>query len=148
MTINRNNYYNWQTASKVDAVKFRKASPNMEALKDYLIKRYGGVSVGIYSNRNQRGGDRKSSHAYGAALDWRYPSRAVALKVMKLLVNYSQEFGVQMIVDYVGSTVWTPKNGWRSAKPDSYGMGSDWAKWLHIETTKSDWGNKKPIADR
>jgi len=27
-------------------------------------------------------------------------------------------------------------------------MGQAWAQWLHIETTKTDWGNAKPIDQR
>ena len=149
MAVNKTEEYNWQKATKIDRARFGgKASPNVEAYKDYLLKRYGGTSVGIVNKREVRGGGSLSTHYYGAALDWRYPSRAVGVKAMKDLVANSAQYGVQMIVDYVGGTIWTAKRGWHKAKPDSHGMGQSWAAWIHIETTKSMWGNNKALTTR
>lgn len=149
MAVNKTEEYNWQKATKIDRARFGgKASPNVEAYKDYLLKRYGGTSVGIVNKREVRGGGALSTHYYGAALDWRYPSRAVGVKAMKDLVANSAQYGVQMIVDYVGGTIWTAKRGWHKAKPDSHGMGQAWAAWIHIETTKSMWGNNKALSTR
>ena len=149
MTVNKTEQYNWQKGTKVDRVRFGgKASPNVEAYKDYLLKRYGGTSVGIVNKRKVRGGGSLSTHYYGAALDWRYPSRAVGVKAMKDLVANSAQYGVQMIVDYVGGTVWTPKNGWRKSTSTSHGMNQSWASWIHIETTKSMWKNNKALSTR
>lgn len=141
MAVNKTDRFNWQGAGMREAVRFRKASPNLVAGRDYLIKRFGGTSVGIYNNRDIRGGGAPSSHKFGAALDWRYTDRRKALEAMKLLVSKSKEFGVQMIVDYVGGTVWTPAGGWKKKDPDKHGMGQTWAKWLHIETTKTMWAD-------
>lgn len=147
--INKSNFYNWQKATKLDKVRFGgKASPNIVAIKDHLIKRYGGTSVGIVNKREVRGGGSLSTHYFGAALDWRYGTRASAMNAMKEMVAHSQEWGIQMIVDYVAGTVWTPKNGWRKREPNKHGMGQAWAKWLHIETTKTDWGVKTPLVNR
>lgn len=149
MTVNKTEQYNWQKATKIDRARFGgKASPNVEAYKDYLLKRYGGTSVGIVNKREVRGGGALSTHYYGAALDWRYPSRAVGVKAMKDLVANSAQYGVQMIVDYVGGTIWTPKRGWKKAEPNSHGMGQSWAAWIHVETTKSMWGNNKALSTR
>jgi len=149
MAVNKTEEYNWQKATKIDRARFGgKASPNVEAYKDYLLKRYGGTSVGIVNKREVRGGGALSTHYYGAALDWRYPSRAVGVKAMKDLVANSAQYGVQMIVDYVGGTIWTAKRGWHKAKPNSHGMGQAWAAWIHIETTKSMWGNNKALSTR
>lgn len=149
MAVNKTEEYNWQKATKIDRARFGgKASPNVEAYKDYLLKRYGGTSVGIVNKREVRGGGALSTHYYGAALDWRYPSRAVGVKAMKDLVANSAQYGVQMIVDYVGGTIWTAKRGWHKAEPNSHGMGQSWAAWIHIETTKSMWGNNKALSTR
>lgn len=149
MTVNKKDYYNWQKATKLDKVRLGgHASPNIVALKDHLLKRYGGSSVGIVNKREVRGGGSPSSHYFGAAIDWRYPTRAIALTSMKWLVANSQELGIQMIVDYVGCCTWTSKRGWHKSTPNGHGMGQAWAKWLHIETTKSQWANKTPITDR
>lgn len=141
MAVNKTDRYNWQAAGIKDAVRFRKPSPNLVAAKDWLIKRFGGTSVGIYNNREVRGGGAPSSHKFGAALDWRYTDRRRAMEAMKMLVAHSEEFGVQMIVDYVGSTIWTPTKGWKKHEPNKHGMGQAWAKWLHVETTKTKWAD-------
>ena len=72
MAENKTRFYNWQKAVATDFVKFRKESPNLLAIKDYLCKRWGGSSVGILNKRPIRGGASPSSHTFGAALDWRY----------------------------------------------------------------------------
>ncbi|CAB4171618.1 hypothetical protein UFOVP923_12 [uncultured Caudovirales phage] len=149
MTVNKTNYYNWQKGTKLDKARFGgKASPNVTAWKDYLLKRYAGTSVGIVNKREVRGGGALSTHYFGAAIDWRYPTRVAGKLAMKELVNNSKEYGIQMIVDYVGCVIWTPSKGWHKATPDAHGMGQSWAAWLHIETTKTDWGNKKRVEDR
>ena len=135
MAVNKTDYYDWQKATTADKLRFRKASPNLVLIKDWLIKRYGGTNVGIYANRNERGRDTISTHAFGAALDWRYDTRVAAKAAIKELVDRSKELGVQMIVDYVGGVIWTPTRGWRKKDADKWGMGQPWAKWLHIETT-------------
>lgn len=153
MTINTTDFYDWQKAGKLQAFKYRKNSPNLEAIKDEVLKRFGGTNKGLFCRRTIRGGTDPSSHAFGAAWDWGYPSRKVATDVMNWLVANSQEFGVQAIHDYVGCRIWRSKRvggkaGWKKQKPDSVGMGQAWAKWLHIETTKTLWANKTPIANR
>lgn len=141
MAVNKTEFYDWQANRAADRLRFRKASPNLVAIKDSLIKRLGGTSVGIYVKRNQRGGDKVSSHSFGAALDWRYDTRVAAKHAMRELVDNSKEWGIQMVVDYVGNAVWTPSKGWRKGSADGWGMGEAWAKWLHIETTKSAWAD-------
>jgi hypothetical protein len=149
MAVNKTDEYNWQKATKLDRARFGgRLSPNTVALKEFLLTRYGGVNVGILNKRKQRGGEALSTHYFGAAMDWRYPTRAVVLVAMKYLVANSKEFGIQMIVDYVGGTIWTPKRGWHKAAPNAHGMGQPWAKWIHVESTKTDWGNAIPLSSR
>lgn len=140
--------YNWQKPLKTDYVKYRKASPNLVNIKEYLVKHYGGSSVGIYNRRPIRGGTVPSSHTFGAALDWRYGNRREALKAMEFIIANHEKLGVQMIVDYVGLRVWKAGRGWKKQKPNSHGMGQAWAKWIHIETTKKAWAVKTPVEVR
>ena len=149
MTVNKTNYYNWQKPTAKDKVAFRKASPNLVQIKDYLIKRWSGSNVGIFNRREIRGGGSPSSHSFGAALDWRYGTRARALAACKFLVANSEELGVQMVIDYVGASIWTPSAGWKKMTPNpKTGVGASWAMWLHVETTRTDWKNNKPVVDR
>lgn len=142
-------YYNWQKPSKADYVKFRKESPNLVQLCEHLIKLYGGSKIGIYNRRPVRGGDAPSSHSFGAALDWRYTRRDLAASAIKDLVKNHEKYGVQVIVDYIGCRQWIAGSGWRDMTPSkATGVGQAWAKWLHVETTKSDWGNKKDVSSR
>lgn len=142
-------YYNWQKPSKADYVKFRKESPNLVQLCEHLIKVYGGSKAGIYNRRSVRGGDVPSSHTFGAALDWRYESRTRAAEAIKELVKNHEKYGVQVVVDYIGCRQWIAGSGWRDMKPSSKtGVGQTWAKWLHVETTRSAWGNKTDIFAR
>lgn len=157
MAENKTRFYNWQKAVAADYVKFRKESPNMVAIKDYLCKRWGGSSVGILNRRPIRGGSSPSSHTFGAALDWRYGDTAVhrqkiEKEVIPWLIDNSEELGIQAIHDYVGARVWMARRvggqrGWR-AQPKKGAMGASWAKWLHIETTKKSWRNRIRVDER
>ena len=107
MAENMDKFYNWQHGTAGDRVKFRKASPNLVAINDYLCKRWGGTNVGIYVVRNIKDGSMPSSHSFGAALDWRYGDSITARKkvieeVLPWLVDNSSELGIQAIHDYVG----------------------------------------------
>lgn len=157
MAVNTTDFYSWQRATDADRHKFNKPSPNLVTLKDYLKKRWGGANLGIYEERKIRGTmkDIPSSHSFGAALDWRYDSRKEGQEVIRWLVANSKELGVQAIHDYHGCTIWRStrtapdKGGWKPAEKSRVtGMGQEWAQWLHIETTKTDWANNKPIEER
>jgi hypothetical protein len=155
MTVNTKNFFNWQTAGKHAQVRFRKASPNLMAIKDYVMKRWGGTNLGLYGVRPIRGGDSMSSHAFGAAWDWRYTTRREGQAAMRFLIANSKELGIQAVHDYFGGTIWrshrgAPDEGGWKPQPNNpkSGMGQSWAKWLHIETTKSDWANSTPVDKR
>jgi len=157
MAENKTRFYNWQKASAADYVKFRKASPNLVALKDYLCKRWGGSNVGILNKRPIRGGSSPSSHTFGAALDWRYGDTVgnrhkVETEVLPWLVEHSEELGIQAIHDYYGARIWRSvrdggRRGWK-AQPVKADMGASWAKWLHIETTKRGWKDGSRVDGR
>lgn len=158
---NKTNFYNWQYAKATDYAKFRKASPNLVAIADHLIKRWGGTNVGILNKRPIRGGSSPSSHTFGAALDWRYGDsdakrEIVVHQVLPWLVENSEHLGIQAIHDYVGCKVWrsvrpsVAERGWRPQRVGSEGgaMGSTWAVWLHIETTKTAWKDARRVDER
>ncbi len=148
MTVNKTDYYNWQKATPLDKQRFKSASPNLVALNDYLVKRFGGTNLGIYNRREVRSGGAPSSHSFGAALDYRYDSRNEATKhILPWLVKNSKELGIQVIQDYVGCAIWSPHKGWRIVGKDGE-FGQSWATWFHIETTKTDWKNGARIESR
>ena len=156
-------FASWQTrpGDEWKRAPFESCSPNLELLNAHLANEYGGQSLGCHANRDVRSGGSVSSHAYGAAFDWRYenpgPGRAVLLNViMPWLIANSSELGVQAIHDYAGSRIWRPPghssrsvngDGWK-AQPKSGNMGASWAQWIHTETHPDDFGNTTPIADR
>ena len=161
MAENKTRFYDWQKAVATDFVKFRKESPNLLAIKDYLCKRWGGSSVGILNKRPIRGGSSPSSHTFGAALDWRYGDTVghrhkVEAEVLPWLIENSEELGIQAIHDYYGCRVWrsvrvpASQRGWRTQPANSEGgaMGASWAKGLHIETTKESWRNRTRVDER
>ena len=140
--------YNWHSPKASDYVKYRTESPNLLVLRDWLVKRYQGSSLGILNKRPVRGGTAPSTHTFGAALDWRYPTRVSAKLVMRFLVAFSEELGVQAIHDYVGNTIWHAGRGWKKQEVDSEGMGQPWATWLHIEVAPSMWKDKRSISEK
>jgi hypothetical protein len=154
VTVNTTRFYNWQEATKADGLRFRKSSPNLMVIKDYVMKRWQGQNLGCYGVRPIRGGESMSSHSYGAAWDWRYPTRKVGVTVANWLVKNSEELGIQAIHDYAGGRIWRSvregeKGGWKVQKPNpSTGMGQSWASWLHVETTKASWKTSTRVEDR
>jgi hypothetical protein len=160
MAENTSDFYNWQHARTKDYVRFRKASPNLLAIADHLIKRWGGTNVGILNKRPIRGGSMPSSHTFGAALDWRYGDgdnrREIAVhQVLPWLVDNSAHLGIQAIHDYVGCKVWRSvrsvgARGWKAQPIGSEGgaMGAGWAVWLHIETTRTMWNDGSRVDER
>lgn len=161
MAENKTEFYNWQRGTAKDAVRFRKPSPNLVAINDYLCKRWGGSNVGIFVKRPIKGGSSPSSHSFGAALDWRYGDTVgarhkIESEVLPFLIENSVELGIQAIHDYYGCRVWrsvrvpASQRGWRTQTVGSQGgaMGQSWAKWLHIETTRSSWRNRIRVDER
>lgn len=157
MAENTTRFHNWQEPVAADYVRFRKESPNIVAIKDALIKRWGGTNIGIFVKRPIRHGTSPSSHSFGAALDWRYGDtvghrQRVVDEVLPWLIENSEELGVQAIHDYYGCSIWRSvregqKRGWKE-QPKKNEMGAPWARWLHIETTKKDWANSIRVDER
>lgn len=144
------------------------SSPNLRAIHDHLIDRYGGQNLGFRPNpRPVRGGSTPSTHTWGA-LDWRYedspepaivgrpgPGRHILLtEIIPFLIDHSAELGIQAIHDYVGSRIWRAWRpvdqggaGWRPQSPGSQ-MGQPWAKWIHVEVHPDDWFDGRTVTER
>lgn len=154
MTVNTTNFYSWQHPDRKDAKRFNSASPNLLVIKDNVMKRWGGRDLGIYGEREIRGGGFPSSHSFGAAWDWRYDNRKEGLVVIKFLISNSAELGVQAVHDYYGCRIWRSHrtdgsgDGWKKQSPDDHGMGAKWAGWIHVETTKDSWADARSFKDR
>ena len=151
MTVGKE-FVSWQNPGLGWSLKYKTDSPNLVALCSTLIKRFGGTNVGIFMKRPIKGGTAPSTHSFGAALDWKYPSRQTVLQtVLPWLIDNSQELGVQAIHDYLASRIWRPTHpgdGWQKQPKDQFGMGQKWGTWLHIETTPSQWSNSSPVENR
>lgn len=144
---------NWQ--AKKPGAPFTAASPNLLSLRKYLTEKYGGQNLGMYSNRPITGGTSPSSHAFGAAMDWRYhnpgPGRGTCMnEIVPFLINHSAELGIQAIHDYFGCQVWRAGRGWLAQRPGSHGgsMGATWATWLHIEVHPDNWSDARPVMEK
>jgi len=118
--------------------RFTVDSPNVQETMEYLLKRWGGMNLGArVNNRPMRHRTAISTHASGAALDWRYanpgPGRLVLVnEVLPFLIGHSKERGYQLIVDYMGDRAWNASRsgdalkGWKAG---NYSGG----EWIHVE---------------
>ena len=150
-------FVSWQTNPKKPDP--RKCSPICQSWWTYLRTHWGGQNLGCYVNRPVVGGTLPSSHASGAALDWRYQDPGVGRKkmlaeTMPWLINNSLELGIQAIHDYSGKRIWrppacagrpatpSPECGW---KPSSGGQMKAGNFWLHIEVLPSRWNDTRTV---
>lgn len=160
MTI-QTQFWNWQNAPMQPDP--RRCAPIGQSWMAYLLDIWGGQNLGCYAARPVVGGSSMSSHASGAAIDWRYESPGIGRQrmldeVMPFLINNSMELGIQAIHDYVGCTIWrppatsgrpaqqSPECGWRNQTPGSQ-MGQSWALWLHIECLNTRWSDTRSVND-
>lgn len=157
-------YFNYQTANINTDPHYNKGeAPAITSLRQYVLKQYGGVSLGSFGVRPVRGGTAPSTHAFGAAWDWRYVNAdgtglvgrtAMLNTVMPFLINHSAELGIQMIGDYIGCRIWKAdrsgdvNHGWKPQSPNAEGMGQAWAGWLHIEIHPSEWSDGRDVATK
>lgn len=152
-------FYNWQR-SKLDPreAPWNRCSPALVAIQKYLNTRWGGKNLGCHNDRNIKDGNVWSSHAFGAALDWRYsdpgPGRKAMLnEVIPFLIGFSKELGIQAIHDYVGCRIWRAnrsddaQGGWK-VQPKEGQMGQSWAVWLHIEVNKNQWADGRSVEEK
>lgn len=171
MTIQRT-FFDWARSGLDWSVDpWEDMSPNLLEIHRWLVGNYGGQPLGLDDfNREIRSGGTISDHAYGSALDWRHgPNwlpgtnpveipRARALEIIDHIINWSAEFGVDRIHDYVGDRIWTAGRTanvadahgawWKKQNGAGSGMGESWAQYFHIATTHADYFNDIPIVAR
>lgn len=151
-------FFNWPR-SGIDNERppYEACSPNLVTLRSYLQGRWGGEYLGCHGDRDNRDGTSLSTHAYGAALDWRYPTRQLAVaEILPFLIDNSAELGIMSIHDYVADRIWhagrtsstNPADWWKIQNGAGAGMGEAWATYLHIETHPDAFALSTPIADR
>ena len=169
MTI-ETSYYNWQ--AKPEDPAYNRCSPNLVALKACLALSWRLLNLGCYGERPIRAGTAPSSHSHGAAVDLKYDQPAAADSpaldlagvgarddILGFLIDYSAELHVQAIHDYWHSRIWhagrttsvaDAHGAWWKAQPinPANGMGQDWARYFHIETTLGGWGDGTDAAAR
>lgn len=163
------NFFNWATSGlPYSEPPFEDCSPNLVQLRKYLRERWGGYSLGCEGDRPIREGTAISSHAFGAAEDWRYtpvvsgskdvPRHVAIGEVLPFVINHSAELHIDAIHDYFGDRIWragrTPYTAdahtswWKQQNGNGSGMGETWATYFHFETNYDGWGDATAIVDR
>lgn len=151
--MNGEEFHNWQKDTGWDEPPYERASPALVSLLNYLLETFGGASLGIHGDRPIRSGQSPSSHAFGAALDWRWgahpnvPMRKSLTReqvnkyVLPFLILNSEELGVQAIHDQ--GRIWRPTRypAWRD-----YNTG--YGEWLHIEVSEEKWFDGRPVHEK
>lgn len=143
MTINRG-FFSYQTLKTAPLGKWSKTSPALLLIHDELVAR-GFQSMGRngFVVRRIRGGTAWSTHAFGAAIDIRWPDRATADNVAEWLIEWSAELGIQRIHDYGANRYWQAGRGWLLRAP-----GEGDPRSFHLEVTPDGWDDDRPLADR
>ncbi len=135
---------------------WQRCSPNLATLLAFLLNRFGGQSLGCYALRPIRGGSAWSSHAFGAAVDWRYANvgggrrevgeQAFRDVVLPFLILNADVLGIQQLHDYRAGRIWRTGRGWRESTAEH--MGEAWATYIHVETNAASWATTDPIERR
>lgn len=150
-------FHNWQSSPMQPNPS--RCSPFLVNLRDWLIHNWGGQNLGCWADRPVREGTSPSSHASGAALDWRYENPGIGRarmlnEIMPTLLNMSAELAVNAVHDYAGMRIWrppgtsgrptspSPECGWR---PNSGSNMNPSSLWLHIEVLNTRWSDTTPI---
>lgn len=157
-------FFDWG-ASGLNYTKpqFDRMSPALVSLYNYLEERWGGKHLGLDDyERPIRGGKKPSTHAYGAALDYRFdrhpdvqarewPGRATLdAEIIPFIINNSLELGVDAIIDDRRS--WRPPayrdrigqshdDGWRTVRTRYYG-------WIHIEVLPGAFEDGRTVEEK
>ena len=135
-------FQSWQNGRQ-PAVPYTSCSPSLRSLRTYMLGRWDLVDLGCYGRRPIRGGTAWSSHAFGAAVDLGYSSRApIDDDVLPWLIEHSAELGLQRIHDYAKKCYWQAGRGWIMRPPGNGGS------WLHIETHWSTWADGRAVGQK
>lgn len=138
MTVSTADYYDWNARNDNLVAPFNSCSPNLQSLLRYDQKTFGAVSLGCHVDRPVRGGTSMSEHAWGAALDERFPSRQITIDNMNWKISMSAELGINAIHDYTTHRIWYPSKGWHSANIQS-------GDWTHTSVLPGAWGDGRTV---
>jgi hypothetical protein len=156
MTYSFDRAFNYQN-TQPSAMGFPpQCSPSNVALQRFLML-YGGRPLGCYADRLVRGGTDISTHAYGAANDWRWGNvgagfvevgRQKGLELVEWLIADWRNIGLQQVHDYAGGRIWKCERGWQAQRRSGTGMGQAWARWFHFEFHPDAWYDNRSIPHR
>jgi len=147
MTRSSTPYFHWGT-SGINSLKspYESCSPNLIELYVFMNHNFGAQTLGCHNQRDIRGGGSLSTHAYGAALDVRFPNRGILLAVCAWLVNNSAELGVNAIHDYASQKMWTPGQDDDVINWPHGNIGSVGGDWIHVEVTPGAFLDGRSVA--
>lgn len=135
------------------------ARPGTRRLVDWILFfNPDAKNLGIYSNRNVRGGQTKSVHATGRAFDIGAPREALA-QIIESIYRVRDELHIEEIHDYIGA--WIPDQGFGAGyrcDRDTGGILSGWriytrntigrgGSWTHIELAP-DYADDPDLVDQ
>lgn len=103
----------------------------LQQLARYVLSRWGGTNLGIYSCRSVRGGTSPSMHGEGRAWDWRAPSRTTLNQAIAFVIAYADKLSIQSVTDYEMNRRWQVGHGWQLFT----GPGASGPTW-HVERNR------------
>lgn len=123
------------------------ARPGLLLLVTYIATATNGMlwNNGTFANRKMRGKDTMSVHATGRACDLSYrqlakgrygKGRPYAVHVMQWLIRHSEDFGLEMIIDYMpvpyGRGWRCDRGAWQKYEKPTV-SGAPNGDWIHVE---------------
>lgn len=129
-------------------------------LRTALERRWGeGQTLGCLNRVLIPDTNVRSSHWYGAAIDWRPLTDRLTIvnEIIPYCVAWSEEWGLQRLHDYIGCRIWTAGrtpldaeacSAWWKAQRPGHGMGESWATYLHLEVRPNRWVDGRTEIER
>lgn len=128
----------------LDAAGNNSARPGTQRFQEWMAFCFGMKNLGIYANRNVRGGSGLSVHKTGRAADLG-GTKAQVVQAIAFLYERREQLEIEAIHDYKGS--WIPAKGFGASyrcNRDTGGLFSGWkiydkntigpgGSWVHYE---------------
>lgn len=150
MTVSQAPFFHWNSRSDAGRPPYNTCSPALSSLYVYLNHNHGAQTLGCFASRPVRGGETASTHSWGAAIDVAFPSNGTTDAVEAWLIAYSQELGINAIIDERNPRalpggnhefrIWYPLVGWHTFVANASGYNG-----IHIEITPLAWGDGRPV---
>jgi peptidoglycan hydrolase-like protein with peptidoglycan-binding domain len=150
MAVNTD-FTHWSRRGDHEAPLYEKASPNIDAIREYCENRWPGLTnLGTHMDRKISGTNTWSVHSWGAAGDIGYDPNLVSRhlltdEIFPALIVFSKELGIQAIHDQ--GRIWRSyrsgdaNGGWKVQR-------TGYGNWFHIETTDIAFSNEVPVQTR